>query len=57
MKAILKPVFTALLLTAVPALTAIQTLPVQAQAADPAVDQVQGFYDALLASMKSGGSA
>lgn len=57
MKAILKPVFTALLLTAAPALTAIQTLPVQAQAADPAVDQVQGFYDALLASMKSGGSA
>ena len=56
MKAILKPVFIALMLTAVPALTAVQTLPVQAQSADPAVDQVQGFYDVLLASMKSGGS-
>ena len=33
------------------------TMPVQAQAADPAVAQVQGFYDALLASMKSGGTA
>ena len=29
----------------------------QAQAADPAVAQVQGFYDALTASMKAGGSA
>jgi phospholipid transport system substrate-binding protein len=57
MKAILKPVLAALMLTAAPALIAVQTLPVQAQAADPAVDQVQGFYDALLASMKSGGSA
>jgi phospholipid transport system substrate-binding protein len=57
MKAVLKPVFAALMLTAAPALTAVQTLPVQAQAADPAVDQVQGFYDALLASMKSGGTA
>jgi phospholipid transport system substrate-binding protein len=57
MKAILKPALAALLLTAAPALTAVQTLPVQAQAADPSVDQVQGFYDALLASMKSGGTA
>jgi len=57
MKVLLRPVFAALLLTAAPALTAVQTLPVQAQAADPAVDQVQGFYDALLASMKSGGTA
>ena len=57
MKALLRPVLAALLLTAAPALTAIQALPVQAQAADPAVDQVQGFYDALLASMKSGGTA
>ena len=31
--------------------------PAQAQAADPAVAQVQGFYDALPASMKSGGTA
>jgi len=57
MKAVLKPVFTALLLTAVPTLTAVQMLPVQAQAADPAVTQVQGFYDALQVSMKSGGTA
>jgi len=57
MKAILQPVFAALMLTAVPAMTAVQTLPVQAQAADPAVTQVEGFYDALQASMKSGGTA
>ena len=56
MKAVLKPMLAALMLTAAPALTAVQTLPVQAQAADPAVGQVQGFYDVLLASMKSGGS-
>jgi phospholipid transport system substrate-binding protein len=57
MKALLKPVFAALLLTAAPVMTAVAVLPAQAQAADPAVDQVQGFYDALLASMKAGGSA
>jgi len=57
MNAILKPALIALMLTAAPALTAIQTMPVQAQTADPAVVQVQGFYDALLASMKSGGTA
>jgi len=57
MKAVLKPVFTALLLTAVPAMTAVQIAPVMAQAADPAVAQMQGFYDALQAAMKSGGTA
>ena len=57
MKLILKPVLAALLLTAVPALTAVQITPVMAQAADPAVTQVQGFYDALQVSMKSGGTA
>jgi phospholipid transport system substrate-binding protein len=57
MKAALKPILTALLLTAVPVLTAVQIAPVMAQAADPAVAQVQGFYDALQASMKSGGTA
>ncbi len=31
--------------------------PAQAQAADPAVTQVKGFYDALTASMKMGGRA
>jgi phospholipid transport system substrate-binding protein len=58
----LKPLSMVLMLTAAPALMAIETLPVQAQpsqekSADPAVDQVQGFYDALVASMKSGGTA
>jgi len=57
MKAVLNPALIALMLTAAPAVTAMQTMPVQAQAADPAVQQVQGFYDALLASMKSGGTA
>ncbi len=57
MKRILKPALAALLLTAVPVLTAVQTAPVMAQASDPAVTQVQGFYDALQASMKSGGTA
>jgi len=56
MKALLRPVFAALLLTAVPVLTAVQIAPVMAQASDPAVTQVQGFYDALQASMKSGGT-
>ena len=57
MSGVLKSLTVALMLAGVPALTAIQAVPSQAQAADPAVQQVQGFYDALLASMKSGGSA
>ena len=57
MKPIVKPVLAALLLTAVPVITAVQIAPVLAQASDPAVTQVQGFYDALQASMKSGGTA
>ena len=57
MKRILTPAFATLLLTAVPVLTALQIAPVMAQASDPAVTQVQGFYDALQASMKSGGTA
>jgi len=56
MKRILKPALAALLLTAVPVLTAVQIATVMAQASDPAVTQVQGFYDALQASMKSGGT-
>ena len=39
MKVILQPVLAVLMLTAAPVMTAVQTLPVQAQAADPAVDQ------------------
>jgi phospholipid transport system substrate-binding protein len=57
MNRILKSFCVALMLAAAPALTAIQTQPVHAQAADPAVAQVQGFYDTLTASMKAGGSA
>ena len=57
MKPIVKPVLAALLLTAVPVITAVQIAPVLAQASDPAVTQVQGFCDALQASMKSGGTA
>jgi len=59
---VLKSVCLALLLAAAPALVFVPVQPVQAQsspdkAADPAATQVQGFYDVLVASMKSGGSA
>jgi len=57
MKAILKPVFTALILAAVPAFSVVPVSLAQAQTADPAVTQVQGFYDVLVSAMKSGGSA
>jgi phospholipid transport system substrate-binding protein len=57
MNRILKALSVALLLTAAPAILVLETAPVQAQAADPAVAQVQGFYDTLIASMKMGGSA
>ena len=57
MSRILRPVFLALMLAAPVAVIRVETQPVQAQAADPAVIQVQGFYDILVASMKSGGSA
>jgi len=53
----LRPIFLALMLAAAPVMAVISAQPVQAQAADPAVTQVQGFYDVLVASMKSGGSA
>jgi phospholipid transport system substrate-binding protein len=57
MNRILKSLSVALLLTAAPSALVLATMPAQAQAADPAVAQVQGFYDTLLASMKLGGSA
>src|SRR3954469_18774859 len=38
-------------------LTAAATLPAGAQGADPAAAAVQNFYDALVVSMKSGGTA
>jgi phospholipid transport system substrate-binding protein len=57
MKSILKPLFIALALGGVPLVTGIPLQPAQAQGGDSAVAQVQGFYDALQASMKAGGSA
>ncbi len=56
MKVFLRSVCAALMLSAVPASVLVLPQPVQAQTADPAAAQVQGFYDALLASMKSGGT-
>jgi phospholipid transport system substrate-binding protein len=57
MSRFLKSFAVALTLTAAPALLTIPSQPVQAQAADAPVAQVRGFYDALTASMKMGGSA
>jgi phospholipid transport system substrate-binding protein len=57
MNRILKPLSVALLLAAAPSAVVFETMPAQAQATDPAVVQVQGFYDTLVASMKMGGSA
>ena len=55
MKPIWKSFFVALALGA-PLLAGAPLQPAQAQAADAGVAQVQGFYDALLASMKAGGT-
>ncbi|HEY8254145.1 MAG TPA: ABC transporter substrate-binding protein [Rhizomicrobium sp.] len=55
MKPIWKSFFVALALGA-PLLTGAPLQPAQAQTADAGVAQVQGFYDALLASMKAGGT-
>jgi len=46
-----------LMLAAAPAALTLPSAPVMAQDADPAVVQIQGFYDALVATMKSGGTA
>jgi len=56
MKPIWKSLFVALALASTPLLGGTPLQPAQAQAADPAVAQVQGFYDALQASMKAGGT-
>jgi len=53
----LRSVCAAVMLASAPVATLVLPQPVLAQAADPASAQVQGFYDALLASMKSGGTA
>ena len=57
MKRFLRSVCAAVMLMAGPAAVLVLPQPVLAQAADPAAAQVQGFYDALVASMKSGGTA
>ena len=57
MNRILKNLSLALLLAGAPAAVMLQAAPACAQAADPAVAQIQGFYDVLIATMKSGGSA
>jgi len=57
MNRILKSASLGLMLAAAPALTVFPIAAAQAQAADPSVAQVQGFYDALTASMKAGGTA
>jgi phospholipid transport system substrate-binding protein len=56
MNRILKNLSLALLLAGAPATLMLPVVPAQAQAADPAVEQIQGFYDALTATMKSGGT-
>jgi phospholipid transport system substrate-binding protein len=57
MNRILKSVSLGLMLAAAPALIAFPIPAAQAQASDPSVAQVQGFYDVLTASMKAGGTA
>ena len=57
MNPILKSVSLGLMLAAAPVLTAFPISAAQAQAADPSVAQVQGFYDVLTALMKAGGTA
>jgi phospholipid transport system substrate-binding protein len=57
MNRILKNLSLALLLAGAPGAVMLDIAPAQAQGADPAVAQIQGFYDALTASMKSGGTA
>lgn len=56
MKPILKSLFVALALGVTPVMTGLPIQPALAQSADPAVTQIQSFYDALVASMKMGGS-
>ena len=59
MNRMLKPIFLGLMLAAAPAMAAAPALAQSAtdKTDDPAVSQIQGFYDALTASMKAGGSA
>lgn len=55
MHRILKNLSVALLLAGAPTVL-LPAAPAQAQGSDPAVAQIQGFYDALIAAMKSGGT-
>ena len=56
MNRILKAVSIAALMAVAPAALIAAAPAAMAQGADPAVGQVQVFYDALIASMKSGGT-
>ncbi len=56
MNRILKAVSVATLMAVAPAALVVTAPAALAQGSDPAVAQVQGFYDALIASMKSGGT-
>src|ERR1041385_5168213 len=56
MNRFLRSACPAVMLMAAPAATCIVSQPALAQAADPAVTQIEGFYAALTASMKSGGT-
>lgn len=56
MNRILKSVCAAFLLAGAPVAAGLTVQPAFAQT-DPAVAQIQGFYEALTAAMKSGGSA
>jgi phospholipid transport system substrate-binding protein len=57
MNRMLKPIFLGLMLTAAPAGLTVTVQPAMAQTADPAASRIQDFYDALIGSMKSGGTA
>ena len=57
MNRIFKAVSASLMLSVTPAALAVLPVPAMAQATDPAVAQIQTFYEALVAAMKSGGTA
>lgn len=57
MNRVFKAVSVGLLLAAAPVALTVPAAPAMAQATDPAVAQIQGFYDVLVATMKMGGTA
>lgn len=56
MNRIFKAISMGLMLAAAPALLTVPAAPALAQGTDPAVAQIQTFYEALTAAMKSGGT-